>query len=316
MQPFFSVIIPLYNKEKYISKTLETVLNQSFQDFEVIVINDGSTDNSKAIVDNYDDSRISIFSKENKGLSHTKNYGIQQANGTYMAFLDADDLWNDRYLETCFSQIESHPDFKVFATNYNLFWPKKHVELTKKDNKISEYKSISRYTDIIKYPISQSSFIVHKSVFEKAGYFDDSINYGEDEDYYIRCLKHFKISYNPNPLIFYRLGIDNQMTQPNTSFIKRIPDFDKYLLDSDDTDLKKYIDFIHYKLLVLFKAERNTEMVKFYKKKINPSNLNTIHRIKYHLPISIFNFLKQKKSYFSIISIHCCIMFSFLNGKS
>lgn len=293
MQPFFSVIIPLYNKEKYIKATLDSVLAQSFKDFEVVIVNDGSTDNSQAIVQDYDDGRISVISKENKGLSHTKNYGIQNANGSYMAFLDADDLWSDTYLETCFSQIESHPDFKVFATNYNVFWPKEHIDLAKKDNKKSRYKNISQYTDIIKYPISQSSFIVHKSVFEKAGYFDASINYGEDEDFYIRCLKHFAISYNPNPLIFYRLGIDNQMTQPNTDFVKQVPDFNKYLLDSDDTDLKKYIDFIHYKLLVLFKAERNTEMVKFYKEKINPSNLNTIQQIKYHLPIGIFNFLKQ-----------------------
>ncbi|QYS90674.1 glycosyltransferase family 2 protein [Flavobacterium covae] len=89
----FSVIIPLYNKENYIYNTLISVINQTYTYFEIIIVNDGSTDKSLEIVKNINDSRIKIFEQNNKGVSSARNLGIKNATGSLIAFLDADDLW-------------------------------------------------------------------------------------------------------------------------------------------------------------------------------------------------------------------------------
>ena len=87
--PVFSIIIPLYNKEKYIQNTIESALHQTFTDFEIIVVNDGSTDSSLAIVEQIEDSRIKIFSTKNGGVSKARNYGIEKAQSDLIAFLDS-----------------------------------------------------------------------------------------------------------------------------------------------------------------------------------------------------------------------------------
>src|SRR5690606_955976 len=102
---FFSVIIPLFNKEKYIKATLDSVFKQTFQDFEIIVINDGSTDNSENEVLKFDSSKIRYFKTENKGVSAARNFGINQAKGRFITFLDADDYWLPHFLSEIYKYI-------------------------------------------------------------------------------------------------------------------------------------------------------------------------------------------------------------------
>ena len=111
--PLFSVVIPLYNKENYISETINSVLKQSVQDFELIVINDGSTDKSLDIVKSFNDFRISLIDQKNIGLSATRNKGIKLAKGRIVALLDADDLWQPNFLKEIKSFHEAHPDIDV-----------------------------------------------------------------------------------------------------------------------------------------------------------------------------------------------------------
>ena len=99
MNPFFSVIIPLFNKENEIKSTLESVLSQTFQDFEVIVIDDGSTDNGKKIVEDFNNSKIKLISTRNNGVSKARNIGIEEAKGALIAFLEADDFWFENHLQ-------------------------------------------------------------------------------------------------------------------------------------------------------------------------------------------------------------------------
>lgn len=94
----FSIIIPLYNKADYIAETLKSVLNQTYCDYEVIVVNDSSTDNSLEVASSFQDERIHIYTKENEGVSAARNYGIMHAKYDYIAFLDADDIWESDYL--------------------------------------------------------------------------------------------------------------------------------------------------------------------------------------------------------------------------
>ena len=122
MNPYFSVIIPLYNKANFIEKTIHSVLNQSFQYFEVIIVNDGSTDKSLEKVQKFNDSRIKIFNQENRGVSEARNYGIEQSTSEYIALLDADDLWHNNHLSELKKQIEISPNAGLYCNNYEVFY--------------------------------------------------------------------------------------------------------------------------------------------------------------------------------------------------
>ena len=113
-----SIVIPLYNKEKQIVAALQKVFEQTYQDFEVIIVDDGSTDGSISEVNKFSDSRVRLISQENAGVSMARNKGIENAKGKYIAFLDADDEWDSQYLEEQINLINRYPQCDIFASNY------------------------------------------------------------------------------------------------------------------------------------------------------------------------------------------------------
>ena len=114
----YSIVIPLYNKEKYIARAIKSVLAQTYQEFEIIVINDGCTDNSANEVAMFDDDRIKIINQVNAGVSAARNRGILEAKQSFIAFLDADDEWYPDYLESIANLQGAYPECQVFATSY------------------------------------------------------------------------------------------------------------------------------------------------------------------------------------------------------
>uniref|UniRef100_UPI0040483ED5 glycosyltransferase family A protein n=1 Tax=Mariniflexile sp. TaxID=1979402 RepID=UPI0040483ED5 len=301
---FFSVIIPLYNKEYFIKDTLKSAINQTFTDFEIIIINDGSTDDSYNIVNSFNDDRICIINQENRGLCASRNTGIKNAKGKFIAFLDADDLWMEDFLETIYHLINIHKEYDVFATNVKLLTPNKTPILIVEafDTKLKTV--ITNYFELCKNILGPSSLVLNKSVFETVGYFDESINYGEEDDFYIRCFSVYSLLYYKGFKTYYRTGLQNQLTAPNKNFVRKIPDYERYLKNSDHPDLKKFIDFVHYRLVVLFKMEKNYKLVTFYKQKIDASNLTNVQKIKYYLPTDLFYIIKRAYIWFSKRVIH------------
>ena len=136
----FSVVIPLYNKELSIGNTIQSVLNQTYQDFEIVVINDGSTDKSLKVVEKINDPRISIINKANGGVSSARNRGIKESNFEWIAFLDGDDLWMENHLKILKDMIEAHPTDKVFTTSFefsdssDLIDEEKSISITRENN--------------------------------------------------------------------------------------------------------------------------------------------------------------------------------------
>lgn len=114
----FSVIIPLFNKAPYIQRAVESVLKQTFQDFEIIVINDGSTDGGE-LLEGYKDDRIKVISQENQGVSIARNTGIKHASYFYIAFLDADDYWHKNYLKISSDTILKFKDVTMIGSYYS-----------------------------------------------------------------------------------------------------------------------------------------------------------------------------------------------------
>ena len=135
----YSVVIPLYNKEECIEKTIQSVLAQTVSNFEIVVVNDGSKDQGVAVVKAIDDERIRVISQENQGVSAARNTGIRNAKGQYVCFLDADDLWKADFLETVDGLIEEFPMAKVFCPSYEVSYGKRVI--------IPEWRSVDLQHD-------------------------------------------------------------------------------------------------------------------------------------------------------------------------
>jgi len=127
MLPFFSIVIPVYNKENHIKATLESVLNQSFKDFEVIIVNDGSTDGSDTIIKQKSDERIRLYTIENHGVSFARNYGISKARTSFIALLDADDIWYSNHLEDLKNLLKRFPNCGLYCTAYETSYYNKKI---------------------------------------------------------------------------------------------------------------------------------------------------------------------------------------------
>jgi glycosyltransferase involved in cell wall biosynthesis len=207
----FSVVIPLYNKELSISNTIQSVLNQTFQDYEIVIVNDGSTDNSLEVVKQINDSRIRIINKPNGGVSSARNRGIKESNFEWIAFLDGDDLWMENHLEILKDMIEAHPTDKVFTTSF-VFSDNKFV--SEKGNSFSCTRvenyckaSLSHFNKTI---MCTSVVCVHKKVFDNVVAFNTNYIRGEDVDLWIRISKVYDIIYTEKVTAIYRREAENR----------------------------------------------------------------------------------------------------------
>lgn len=213
--PVFSIVIPLYNKEKYIKRAINSVLKQTFHNFEIIVVNDASTDNSLSIVQNIKDKRIKIFNrKKNMGPHFSRNYGIKKAKGKYIAFLDADDEYKPFFLKTIVNLMFKYRGIKIYATSFKKvynYMPEKRTFYGKaKDCIINNF-----ITEIVKnknFTLQLSSMVIEKQLLMDVGLFYCPKKYRsadittEDVDLFVRLsMLYDKIAYsNRICSIYYR----------------------------------------------------------------------------------------------------------------
>lgn len=305
---FFTVVIPLFNKSNYISNTLESVLAQTFQDFEVIIVEDCSTDASLEIVSAIQSDKIRIIQHEkNKGLSASRNTGIKNAITKYIAFLDADDVWKPNYLETIYSLIQKFPECKLFATNYEEIYPNQ-LSLIPTTKLISQEKE-TVIADFFECNLSQHiycccSLCVDKSVFETVGFYDEKITYGEDVDFNIRANNVFQLAYSTEVLVSYILYTENQITNTHLKN-KTLTNFDAYeSLGVAKPSLKKYLDFNRYIMAKYYKMEGDYKS--YQKMKASISNDSTISGLNYKqrlllkAPRFMLTIIKKIKLFFTL----------------
>ena len=142
---FFSIIIPLYNKEKFIESTLKSVFDQYFTDFEILIVNDGSTDLSEEKAKQFADPRIRYFLKENGGASSARNYGIEKAQSNYITFLDADDYWYPTFLQEMCEKINRFPKQKVFSAAIEIETSKKTIPAVYSIEKTNDFEIVNYF---------------------------------------------------------------------------------------------------------------------------------------------------------------------------
>jgi len=301
--PHFTVIIPLYNKENFVENTLKSILSQTFSDYEVLIVDDCSTDASVAKIQPFLSDTIRIISHEkNSGLSASRNTGIQNATAQYVTFLDADDTWKPTLLETFYKMMQQFPSEAIFATNYVEVYPNGEIILPKNNTSDLKPNATLLIKDFFKRNKKQGFFIhsgicFNKKVYDKVGFYDETINFAEDLDFNIRAFNNYHLVYNTNRLVNYTMYSENQLT--NSSILgKTIPNYDKYeSLAKENPDLKSYLDFERYVIAKHLKIDGDTIKYKEIINKINPENLNLKQRLLLKSPVGVLRSIKKLKSY-------------------
>ncbi|MGL5235573.1 MAG: glycosyltransferase family 2 protein [Empedobacter falsenii] len=192
-----SIVIPLYNKELYIKKTLEIVLSQTYQNFEIIIIDDGSTDNGPTIVKSFLDERIKLISKTNGGVSSARNLGIKNSSFEYIAFLDADDIWLNNHLEEINKLINDYGhEADVFTTNFAKKYKNGNIVINRTDIErgiINDY-----FEKVLKKGVIHTSCVcIRKKALLNINGFNNNISRGEDLDVWMRLNRIYKTAYSP-----------------------------------------------------------------------------------------------------------------------
>lgn len=263
-----SIIMPVYNCERFIADSINSVLSQTYTNFELIIIDDGSKDNSRKIIKEYalKDERIKAFYNENHGVSYTRNYGIDHADGEYIAFIDADDIYNKRYLEEMCRVIKNE-NADLVCCDYEMGY------------KLSDWKIINRTTLNISKKFNEKAFEhvseiglginIWTKLFSKETAnrynirFNEKLSYGEDMFF---CWKMFLVSKNitylPEKLYFYRLSEDTAVLRYHDSLYEKYKNSYNDMLEFaknhnlDDEYFNKYLNVsFSQRLPAIFKME-------------------------------------------------------------
>jgi len=271
IQPLISVVIPCYNKEPFINEALDSVLSQTYLKVikEIIVVDDGSTDNSAFLIKEKTVlfPLIKYLYQSNAGVSAARNTGIVKAEGDYIAFLDADDLWQPDKIEKQYNALKQHPDVGLFYTDLFKYDYKKQ---TLTPVKVIAYKN-NEAKLLFKFvangaPVIPSTVLVKKDCFEKVGMFDEALQSGgEDIDMWLRIARHYSFQHINQCLIKKRelngsLGAD---TFENAKGYKIALDKMQQLVPAIAPYRQKRDALIHYKVgLYFYKKGENSKAIK------------------------------------------------------
>lgn len=216
-KPLVSVIIPVHNGETFIRQAIENVVSQQYPAMELIVVDDGSTDSTTEIVENlpYD---IRLFKKENFGPSAARNWGIKDASGKYIAFLDADDLWPENIIPFLVEELEENKDIEIVRGHAQLF-----------KNETSN-KKVFLGNPAESYPYYIGAGLYRRSVFNSVGLFDRALWFGEDTDWYYRAReKEVKIKWLEEVTLYVRRHGENMTEGKNLLELNKLKTFKKIL---------------------------------------------------------------------------------------
>jgi len=221
MPPIFSVIVPTYNRRDFLTNCIESVLNQSFKDFELIIVDDGSSDHTVTILPEYAGKALNYLFKRHRGVSNARNAGIRISRGKYIAFLDSDDKWDERKLEITHRYIKQFPDIYIFHTDEIWYKKKKILKQKMKHKKPDGYV----YSECLPLCcIGMSTSVVKSDLFNKTGYFDESLPACEDYDLWLRACVDHEVRLIPEALTIKDGGREDQLSNR--------PGLDKYRIYS------------------------------------------------------------------------------------
>ncbi|WP_400077645.1 glycosyltransferase family 2 protein [Winogradskyella sp. R77965] len=299
MKPYFSVVISVYNKAHFVAQTLKSILNQDFTDFEIIIVDDGSTDNSLEVLGEFKDERISIFPTKNRGVSSARNFGMLKANADYVALSDGDDIWLTNHLSELKSLIESYPNCGIYATSYQKVFFDNYTTQPKFINVdhpffgiVNDYFTSSTIDNIL----WTSAVVIPKKIIDQGFLFDETLGCGEDIDLWINIAKKFNVGFSSKVTAHKMIHTkDNHL-----SLTKNIPDLIKMLNnhkqdEQHNLSLKKYLDQNRFAAALEAKILGDHRNSKLLKEDIDFKNLNNKLKFLLTLPRPLLIGLKKLK---------------------
>ena len=221
--PIFSVIVPLYNKEREVESTLRSVLAQTYQPLEIVVVDDGSTDRSAEIVESLGSPLISLIRQSNAGECAARNRAMSEARGEWFALLDADDEWKPEFLEEVAAMIEEWPDCGIYSTAFDIVSPTGRVRgnCPTQRGVVDNFwrESMTRYVTI------PSATVLSRKAVEQLGGFPEGMKMGGDQWMWIKLASHYGVCFSPRALCDY------SMVASNRSGAIYTPEVTKYTLE-------------------------------------------------------------------------------------
>lgn len=202
--PLISVIIPVFNGEKTIKETIQSVLGQTFSDFEIVVIDDGSTDATLSVLASIHDPRLKIFSYPNSGVAVSRNRGFSHASGEFIAFLDADDLWVPDKLEAQFKALQANPQAAVAYSWVNYIT--QSGEFFRSGNYVNANGNVYPQMLVQSLLENGSNPLIHRNALTEVGGFDQELCPAEDWDMWLRLAVRYHFVVVPAPQILYRMS--------------------------------------------------------------------------------------------------------------
>lgn len=299
--PFFSVIIPLYNKEVYIADCLKSALNQDFEDYEIVIVNDGSTDKSVSIVESISSDKIKLFHQKNAGASAARNNGAQFANANYIVFLDADDIWKPNHLFCIKHSIDLYPNAGLYANNYCIKHSNSHImpaQINTETNVNQPFVLKNFFkSSLIDTAVWTSAAAIKKSKFIEYGMFNPIYLSSQDLDLWIRIALKESIVFNPKITMIYDKSIEGSLGKFEDNDARFIL-FNSFLkFETDNVYLKHYLDLKRYGLALRTKINGETKIYKDTIKTIDFNNLNFKQKTLLKTPSIILRALSKIRPY-------------------
>lgn len=317
----FSVIIPLYNKAPYVAKAIRSVLAQSFKDYELIVIDDGSKDESadiaQQVIEGHTNCRL--ICQENAGVSIARNNGVAVSQGEYFCFLDADDWWEPSFLEEMSRLIEEYPEAGIYGTNYTIVNETKHkTRVASVGVGVGFEKGYINYCQVyaktLIMPLTSISVAIPRLIFYETGGFPLGIKLGEDFLLWIQIALKHKVAFLNKPLAYYNQDVDvtnrgvGRLHYPKEHMLWNLT----YLapLEQSNSDFKQLIDNLRtYGLYPYYLSKDYHDAAVVELKKVDWERQSKRVRDRYNRPLVIERLLHSIKKLGSMVkSKSLCVL--------
>ena len=308
MKQLVSIIIPAYNAEKYIRGSIKTILEQTYNNFEIIVIDDGSVDNTAQIIkDEYkDDARIKLISQKNGGVAVARNHGIKMARGEYIAFLDPDDYYLPAKIEREVEFLQSHPEFDVVYCKMKHFYDDNIDVLYQHKGEMPSGQVFENLLD--RFFGQLNTVLIPKRIFEKIGMFDENFRDSEEWDMFLRIARaRYTFGFLDEDLVRIRISKSSLSRYENQWKMKshNMFVFEELNKSMSEEERKKYnmptrLAKMRFILTVAYLAAGKKDLALIELKKIKYFNLlkkifiNMLFIITWLLPASLLEFIIVK----------------------
>ena len=276
-----SIVIPLYNKAKYIARALDSVLAQTFTDFDIIVLDDGSTDEGPDIVNKYNDSRVKLIHQNNIGPGAARNRGILESGSEYVVCLDADDEFAPEFLEVSLRSLEENPECVLSIVDF-IFVGKddstRKFKITPGVWRLPENMEPSELNMTLGHILSATLFR-RDVIMKMGGFYENHCTYGEDKDLWLRVLLNYKVFWNTDKLVIYHiensgLYLPNQKMQtPVWPFLKEPERIQKSCPEIYRDLLEKFLAYMAVNQALVIAGQGNTQTAQYLVEKYPLMNL-------------------------------------------